>query len=208
MFQKVIALFLISVFLHLPLQAQSLKERGFLKELQISYFNNAIALPFSGKLGIFHSPAHPGLRVGTNFRWNKNEKHLLSQNAHFGLFYQQFVQTGVQLYSSFQYAYRFGFGLETGANLGFGYLHTFPDLERFRLDADGNYQKIRNWGRMGVMIPLGFQIQYDFRKHKLPLKLFTEYQIWFQTPFSKAYIPVLPNTSLHIGTTWFLNKEQ
>jgi hypothetical protein len=183
---------------HLSIAQDTSARRSF-KQFEISYFNNAIALPLSGKWGIFHSPTHPGLTVGTSLYWNNSPKNELFQSFRLGVYYQQFVQTGIQLYSTFNYRYNFNFGLGVGANLGVGYLHSFRDLEQFELDENGEYQEVANWGRMGLMFPIGLQLSCDLRKQNVPLRLFSEYQIWFQTPFSKEYIPVLPNTSLHVG---------
>jgi hypothetical protein len=171
--------------------------------------NNAIALPFTGTLGIFHEPLHPGFGVGMTVKhWNKNTKHLLYQTARFGLIYQQYVQTAVQVYSDFNYRFQALKGFGAGINLGVGYLHSFNDLQQFKLNAQGQYEKTGAFGRPNVMIPIGLNLGYLFTsKDNRQVRPFIEYQLWLQTPFAKAYIPILPNSALHIGISTTLKTK-
>lgn len=174
------------------------KKAFFSDEWSFSVFNNAIAMPFTGKIGIIHAPLHPGLSVGKNHYWNNKPQHQLFQTFTLGVFYQQYVQTGVQFYSAFNYRYQSNFKMGFDAHLGVGYLHAFRDLQQFELNGEGAYQKKANWGQPKLMIPAGITISYLINNKIRP---FIGYQIWFQTPFSKQYIPILPNTSLHLGVT-------
>src|SRR5688572_13856857 len=69
--------------------------------LSVSVFSNASALPVNPRQ-IFDR-VHPGITVGTSFRYNKNEKHQLAQTVKLGFFYHRFVQSAFQLYSEFAY---------------------------------------------------------------------------------------------------------
>ncbi len=176
-----------------------LHRRFLSQEWTFSAYNNAIALPLSGRIGIVHTPFHPGISVTRNHYWNNSQTHQIFQTFTAGLFYQQYVQTGVQLYSAFNYRYQMPFKLGLAAHLGVGYLHAFRDLQQFQLNDNQEYEKKVNLGRPGLMIPFGVSFSYKINESWRP---FLGYQMWFQTPFSKEYISILPNTSLHIGTIY------
>ncbi len=163
--------------------------------------NNAISFPFGGTLGILHQPLHPGFGMGMTVKhWNKSSQHQIYQTARFGLIYQQYVQTAVQLYSDFNYRFQTSMGFGAGANVGLGYVHSFNGLQQFKATAQGQYEKTGKLGRSNVMIPVGLNVGYAFTlKNGRQLRPFIEYQLWLQTPFAKEYIPILPNSALHIG---------
>lgn len=201
-----VTLILFSIFsirLLAQYETPPIQKRFLSPEWTFSVFNNAIALPFSGRLGIVHNPLHPGAAVSKTHYWNTNRTHQLYQTFTAGLFYQQHVQTGVQLYSAFNYRFLTSFKLGLEAHVGVGYLHAFRDLQQFKLNDAQQYEKMANLGRPSLMVPLGVSFSYPFNDTWRP---FIGYQIWFQTPFAKEYISILPNTSLHIGTALFLKK--
>jgi hypothetical protein len=199
-------LFIINGFSYYALAQENIsgaQSHFFTKDWTFSVFNNAIALPLSGKAGIVHTPVHFGATVGKIHAWNNNPHHQIYQTFTTGIFYQQYVQTGLQVYSAFNYRYQTGFNLGFEAHLGAGYIHAFRDLQQFKLNENGEYEKKKNWGRPGLMIPAEIAFSYKINEYWRP---FIGYQMWFQTPFSKEYIPVLPNTSLHLGTTFSLKN--
>ena len=163
--------------------------------------NNAISFPFGGTLGVIHQPLHLGFGLGMIVKhWNKSPQHQIYQTARFGLIYQQYVQTAVQLYSDFNYRFQLSTGFGVGANAGLGYVHSFNGVQQFKANAQGQYEKTGKLGRPNVMIPVGLNVGYAFTlKNDTQLRPFIEYQLWLQTPFAKEYIPILPNSALHIG---------
>jgi len=180
-----------------------------IKEFQVSAFSNATALPFSGTLGIFHSPLHPGISFGVSSQLNKSQKHNLLLNVKLAYLYQQYVQHGVQLYPEFGYRFVLNNGLSFGPMLGLGYLHAITDLQQFELNEQGEYQSTNSRGTPSFMASFGVDLGYDLRKTStIPVRVFTQYQMWFQTPFVRSYVPVLPNTALHLGLSFYINHEK
>ncbi|HSJ67259.1 MAG TPA: hypothetical protein VK921_06280 [Anditalea sp.] len=179
------------------------------KEAHVSVFNNATALPFSGKLGIFHAPLHPGIAAGMTSQLNKNPKHNLLLSARFAYLYQQYVQHAVQFYPELGYRYVFKNGIKVGPKLGIGYLHAFTDLQQFKLNDQGEYYRMKNRGTPSLMASFSIELGYDLQKTtSMPAMVFAQYQLWFQTPFVKSYVPVLPNTALHLGLSFNINKKE
>ena len=174
------------------------------KELFVTIFNNANAMPFSGKAGIIHTPIHPGISAGMNLPINKKVNSLLFQNLRLGLFHHRFSQTGIQLYTETGYRKTFKSGLTLEPRIGLGYLHSIPHTDIFELNDDGEYEKKTNLGRPQLMISAALSPGYDLSEINLPARIFLDYQVWFQTPFVNQYIPVLPNISLHLGVAWRL----
>lgn len=72
---------------------------GHKKPLVVSLFNLGTQLPGSGTLGVFTTPVHPGLSVGTEFRYNRHPDNQFFQTAKLGFYYHQYVQTGIQMQS-------------------------------------------------------------------------------------------------------------
>jgi hypothetical protein len=99
-----------------------------------------------------------------------------------------------------------GIGIESG--LGLGYMHAFTDLEQYKLNENGAYKKVPNTGRPSFLASVNIGLSYDLqRKKDIPIRLFTLYQLWFQTPFVKSYVPVLPNAALHVGTAFYFSRK-
>lgn len=178
------------------------------KEMLISVFNNATALPLSGKLGIFHAPLHPGISAGASTNLNQHLQHQLFVNVKIAYLYQQRVQHGIQLYPELGYRFVLNSGIGIGPKLGLGYMHAFTDLQQFELNNQGEYKRVNRSGTPSLMASFGVELGYDLQKiTTIPVRLFTHYQLWFQTPFVRSYVPVLPNAALHVGFAFYLTKK-
>lgn len=203
--EKGIVFFLfICLISSLSLHAQEKKKR----ELQVSVFNNATALPLSGKLGIFHSPLHPGFSAGVSTHLNQHLRHQLWLSGKIAYLYQQRVQHGIQIYPELGYRFVFDNAIGVGPKLGIGYMHAFTDLQQFELNNQGEYERVKTRGTPSLMASFGLELGYDLQKKiHIPARLFTYYQLWFQTPFVRSYVPVLPNAALHLGCAFYLTKK-
>lgn len=167
------------------------------RPLVVSVFNNGTQLPGSGKLGVFTLPVHPGFSVGTEFRYNKHPKNIWFQTARLGLFYHQYSQTAIQLYSEAGYRRMIWRGTAAELRLGGGYLHSIPATEVFTL-KDGVYQRTLRFGRPQAMAGATLGLSYTLQGGK-PWRFFLDYQFYLQMPFAKQYVPLVPNTALHVG---------
>ena len=189
---KTIIFFLLNLFVFLPfLQAQDKTAQP----LVISAFNNATLLPGQGVLGIWGTPLHPGLSLGTEFPLKAQEKSLFLQTLKLGYFYHQYVQHGIQLYTETGYRkYLNTWDLE--ARLGAGYLHSIAATTVFELDDAGRYNQLHTLGRPQFMASLalgaGYTINTDYR-------IFLNYQFYLQMPFVREYVPLVPNSAVHLG---------
>lgn len=179
------------------------------RPLVASVFDNATLLPGGGKLGIIGIPVHPGLSIGTEFRYNQNARNEWFQTAKFGYHYHRYVQHSVQLYSELGYRRHFKGQFDAGPRLGVGYLHSIPDMQIFELDDEGIYQKQSNWGKPQFMATFSLEAGYTLAATKAyPLRLFLAYQFYLQMPFVQEYVPLMPNTALHIGVALPLFRYQ
>jgi hypothetical protein len=176
------------------------------RPLSVAVFSNATALPTrSGE--IFRS-LHPGIAVGTAFQYNKSPRNQIFQTLKLGYIYHQFVQHSVQLYSELEYKKMVGNRVNIAGAVGAGYVHLFSATQVFRRNDNGQYEKKPNWGRPQVMgtfaLGAGYLLNQNSEK---PLEIFTRYQFWVQAPFVRQYVPVLPNTALHLGLNYPLFKR-
>lgn len=168
------------------------------KPLVASLFNLGTQLPGSGVLGVFTSPVHPGLSVGTEFRYNNSRKNLFFQTAKFAIAYHQYVQTSIQLYSESGFRRRIWRGSTAEFRLGAGYLHAIAATEVFKA-KDGIYSKKPNLGRPQFMASTALGLSYQVQKSQNSPRFFLDYQFFLQMPFVKSYVPLAPATLLHVG---------
>ena len=170
---------------------QEPKARNYL----VSVFNAATQLP-SGNL--FPTPIHLGATAGAEFRYNRKPNIQWFQTAKLGFSHHRYVQSTIQLYSEFGYRQRIVKGFAVELRLGAGYLHAIPATEIFKL-KDGVYKRKTNLGRPQAMAGGAFGFSYTQQKAAKPLRFFLDYQFYLQMPFVKSYVPLLPNTLLHVG---------
>ena len=166
--------------------------------LNLTLFNNATKLPGSGYIGLLNLPLHPGISIGTELQLNKNPKRQIFQTATLAYFYHRYMQHGIQLYTETGYRYCFKIRLTLEARLGLGYLHSIPATGVYKLYDDGNYEKASSFGRPQFILP-SFSFSIAHRLRGTNVSAFFTYQVWMQMPFVKQYVPLLPNTSVHIG---------
>jgi hypothetical protein len=98
-------------------------------------------------------------------------------------------------------------GLHFGPKLGIGYLHSIPEAQVFKLNANGEYDRKTNFGRAQFMADFVVQIGYEFRKEN-PIDVFLNYQFLMQMPFVNEYVPILPNSALHVGVAFYPFKTK
>jgi hypothetical protein len=161
----------------------------------LSVFNAATQLPVGQ---FFSTPVHIGGTAGAEFRYNSHPANQWFQTAKLGFSYHQYVQSTVQLYSEAGYRRAIWKGTAAEFRLGAGYLHAIPDTEIFKL-KDGQYEKKTNLGRPQAMAGVALGISYTQQKAANPLRFFVDYQFYMQMPFVKSYVPLMPNTLLHVG---------
>ncbi|MFN3404869.1 MAG: hypothetical protein ACK40G_12290 [Cytophagaceae bacterium] len=169
--------------------------------IQVSFFNNGTSLPTKP----FSRPIHPGIQVGTWKVLKERSKSSFIQNFKLGYFFHRYNQHGIQLFTETAYRFKIYKGLGGETMLGLGYLHSIPDMQIFVL-KDGEYVKKRNWGRPQIMFGLAGGLFYQFEKD-FPAAIFLNLHFWMQAPYVKSYVPMLPNTSLHLGLRFNINKN-
>ena len=161
----------------------------------LSVFNAATQLPLGD---FFSTPMHWGANAGAEFRYNRNPNNQWFQTAKLGYSYHRYVQHTLQLYSEVGYRRAIWRGTAAELRLGAGYLHAIPATEIFTL-KDNRYAKKTNLGRPQAMAGATLGLSYTQQKAAKPLRFFLDYQVFMQMPFVKSYVPLLPNTLLHVG---------
>jgi len=172
--------------------------------LTFSVFVNTTLMPPR----VVESPFHPGLTAGTYLVYNDNDKNEVFQSFHLGGFYHKYSMTALQLYTNFGYRRIFlnSFGLE--ASLHAGYFHSFPDIQAFILNDQGQYEPKANKTRSQFMTGIDLGLFYKIKKKdaRSP-RIFLNYQFYLEMPFVSGYVPFLPNNSLHLGTVLYFNNK-
>ena len=172
------------------------------KEISVAFVNTASAYPFSqfGKLA--SGIEHPGIELGYSFNWKTKHGYDWYQEIKFGWLYHRYVQNALSLYTDVGYRYKFSKHWVAQTAIGAGYLHSIPATAKLKLDNNGEYKNNKGIGRAQAMAVLNFSAGYIINPLSArPLKIFITYQQLLQTPFVKAYVPILPYNSLLIGVS-------
>ena len=177
------------------------------RPLVLSIFNNATLLPGAGKLGVWGTPVHPGISLGTEFLYSAHPRHDWFQTAKFAYHYHRYIQHSVQLMSELGYRYHFGSPLDLESRFGLGYLHSISAAQIFELN-DGVYEQKTSLGRPQALASLSLGFGYQLPAANAP-RVFLAYQFYMQFPFVNEYVPILPNTAVHLGLSFsFFHQKQ
>ena len=170
------------------------------RNISIAFLNTGSGYPFSQFGKLVSGIEHPGIEIGYGFNWKSKNKHDWFQEIKLGYFYHRFVQHAIPLYTDIGYKYKFSRKLTAQIALGAGYLHSIPATAKLKLGDNGEYKKDKGIGRAQAIAVVNFGAGYIIHPAgKRPLKIFATYQQFLQTPFVKAYVPILPYNSLLIG---------
>ncbi len=172
------------------------------RPLHISVFSTSTQLPGGSVL-----PLHPGIDLGTELRYNRSAKNQWRQTLKAGVYYHKYSQTGIQLYSEVLYRRMLWQGFSAELKLGGGYLHAISDLQIFELHG-GSYQRQKHIGRPQFMGTFSAGAGYRMGSAQDAARIFLDYQFFLQMPFVNNYVPVLPNTALHIGVAFPFFKSK
>lgn len=165
---------------------------------------NAItALPFLGTPQLFYTNYHPYTTVGARLVWKEKGKHAWEQSFSLGYIYHRFVQHSIPLLTEIIYRYDFNASFSMRAHLGAGYLHSVPATARFELNAQGEYEKIKNLGRAQAGVKFSISASYVLNSD---LQLSLNYGVLGQLPFVKSYVPLLPYNSIQLGIAKNISK--
>lgn len=171
------------------------------RPLTVALIANATSLPT--RPGEIFQSVHPGIMLGTSFRYNKDPKNQLAQTLKIGYIYHQFVHHSVPIFSELEYKRIIGSQFSISGAIGVGYVHLFPATEVFERNDQGEYVKKPAWGRPQLMVSTALGLGYLLNPGgEKPMEIFTRYQFSIQGPFVRQYVPLLPNTALHLGLSY------
>lgn len=158
--------------------------------------NAVTAMPFIGAPQLFYTNYHPFTTMGARLVWKEKGKHAWEQSFNLGYIYHRFVQHSIPLFTETIYRYDFNKSFSMRAHLGVGYLHSIPATDRFELNDQGEYDKIRNLGRAQASIKFSISAAYVIAQD---IQLTLNYGVLGQLPFVKSYVPLLPYNTIQLG---------
>jgi hypothetical protein len=169
--------------------------------INVSFFNESTAIPFTR---FFTTPVHPGIQLGTEFDYRKQDHSRLFQTANISYFYHNYLAQGTALNTELAYEYRWKPGISITGLLGIGYMHTFATTEEFTF-SDGRYEKKADKGNARLFPSFSIDMGYYIKKtERNSPKIFVRYQSWAEYPYSPDFIPVMTHISLHAGVKFYL----
>lgn len=176
-------LFIIPILRNTPCFAEeSLGQQKNQFPIEISFINQASSMPFNSTI---LKTLHPGFSLGTEYLHKDGLSGDITQSLTMGYYDNKYMARAFFLYTAGGYRYTLPFGLFGDITLGLGYQLSFHPSEVYKLNADGEYEKVNSPGRSAFLILGSIGIGYDFgKKIGWPLDFFIRYQPYVQTPFS------------------------
>lgn len=183
------------VFFVCLLSISSFAQRKF-NQFTFETGNAVSAMPITGMPQLFYTTYHPYFTLGARLTWKEKGKHAWEQSLNMGYLYHRFVQHTIPLFTEIIYRYNFNNRFNLNTHLGIGYLHSIPDAERFELNNQGEYDKIKNIGRAQGMVRFAISAGYGITER---LRVTLNYGVTGQMPFVKSYVPLLPYNTIQLG---------
>lgn len=187
---------LIITFLFVVIFLNPASAQRKITQLTFETGNAVTAMPFVGATQLFYTNYHPFTTLGARIVWKEKGKHAWEQSFNLGYIYHRFVQHSIPLFTETIYRYDFNKSFSMRAHLGVGYLHSIPATDRFELNDQGEYDKIRNLGRAQASIKFSISAAYVITQD---IRLTLNYGVLGQLPFVKSYVPLLPYNTIQLG---------
>lgn len=184
------------LFIALCFNPHSTTAQRKLTQLTLETGNAVTALPFVGMPQLFYTNYHPFTTIGTRLIWKEKGKHAWEQSFNLGYIYHRFVQHSIPLFTEIIYRYDFNRSFSMRTHLGAGYLHSIPGSDRYQLNDQGEYEKIRNLGRAQAGLKFSISASYSINKE---FQVSLNYGVLGQLPFVKSYVPLLPYNCIQLG---------
>ena len=168
--------------------------KGFsqrIERISVAATSEAIGLPFTNYL-----PYHPGVEVKGTLKDTEKARSYRFVNVNLGFFYHERVETAFYLGGEYQYSimlFKKQMGLDVP--IGLGYLHAFYPGELYEQNADGDFEKVRQFGRPRAYANLGVGVSYTGASRFQP---YIRQELMIETPFANG-IPVIPHSLLKLG---------
>jgi hypothetical protein len=184
------------IFTAFFLNPHSITAQRKLTQLTLETGNAVTSFPLVGAPQLFYTNYHPFTTLGARMIWKEKGKHAWEQSFNLGYIYHRFVQHSIPLFTEIIYRYDVNRSFTMRTHLGAGYLHSIPGSDRYELNDQGEYEKIRNLGRVQACLKFSVSAAYSINKE---FQLSLNYGVLGQVPFVKSYVPLLPYNTIQLG---------
>lgn len=166
--------------------------------------NISSSFPVLGSGSLFVAPYRPYFEVSASKSFGKKPKKVWEHELNLGYFYHRFMQHGIPLHYNVVRRFSPGEKVGLGAKVGAGYFQSISAAEKFKLNDQGEYERVKFPAKAQVMFDLGFECKYRLNDQ---FQLGLQYKTMIQAPFIKSYVPMLPYNSLQLGLSYALKTE-
>lgn len=168
--------------------------------VRISVFSESTSMPFSRAIA---TPLHPGIELGTDFRWKETNRFRLYPVVTVGYHFHKHLYQAIHISGSLGIDLKLDFGLNIKSMLGIGYMHTFTTQQEYRF-SNGSYRSGPDRGNARVIPSLSLGFGYRIKPSaEISPEIFALYQTWIEFPYSPGFIPVMAHTNIHLGYKFF-----
>ena len=175
--------------------------------VRISFGSQVVGFPYQNLFSAFH----PVFSAGTEFRYNKNEKHRICQTLNIGYSFNEQIGNKLLLNSDFCYRYTHSSGVFADISMGLGLVDQYHPRKTYKYNSStGEYDRVSDWGKFGIQLGYGMSLGYDLsRKTHYPVSLFVKNTFFIQSPyFDLKDFPVMPQSTVQIGVTIKIRKNE
>jgi hypothetical protein len=165
-------------------------------------WNTSLALgQYTAKLGLPNvAPLRLGLQAGVHRQWNKNAKRQFRQSIYLAEFKHRNLQTAIQLFTEFHYAFHYKKIMFSPLMLGGGYVASIQDLSSIKWNGT-QYEKVGTQVKHNFLISLGSQLMYatPWKITHQPVSIFANYRMQVQGIFIQKTVPAIAYSSINLG---------
>ena len=175
--------------------------------VRISLGSQVVGFPYENLFSSFN----PTFSIGTEFRYNKSEKHRIYQTLNLGFSSSPQIGYKLMLNSDFCYRYTHSSGVFADISIGLGLANQYHPRETYKYnEATGEYDHVKDRGVFGLMLGYGMSLGYDFsRKTRIPVSVFVKNTFFVQSPyFDLKDFQIMPQSTIQIGFTIKIRKNE
>lgn len=159
--------------------------------LKLETGHQEIGFPFRKP---FTNPYHLYTGIGAERVWNSKRKHITYQTLDLGYFENSSSGNGYFVLSNYGYRYYVTQAFSLSGEVGIGFIHIFRPKAVYELNTSGNYEQIRDWGKIHPTI--NFNLQMGYKPNKLGV--FIEYNMLAEFLYNEDAI-IYPQTLFSLG---------
>lgn len=158
--------------------------------------NQSVGFPFRGPaFAVYHFYSS----IGIEKKWREKLNHSSYQTIDVGYFHNSSSGSGYMIISNYGHRYPLLKSFYGSAEVGGGFIHLFRPNAVYELNANGQYEQVKDWGKIHPVVDFNFLVGYQPNR----FGVYLEYNILTEFLYNKDAI-FYPQTLSSIGVRYNL----